>query len=603
MIRAFELSGFQSYREPARVELDDHITFLAGRNDVGKSALLRALRLFVERQSGATSDARFTFECEISAEELNAAIPSPEPGMGDGHAVRRTEITTRPTHTVVAEFVPAGLAGTTIEAGQLQPVRLEFVEAGLRARGLPGHTIGWEGSWSSTGATLTNEFLDVVRRRIATVTFITPRQIVQGPRPLAPNPRLAPNAGNLAEVLLFLYLNERLNVFARVEQFIVEAFPQIRGVAVPQDPSQIGQMYGEPMITYRHSDEMIPLRDCGSGVEQMLALAVAVLTTTEPRVVLIDEPQAYLHPHAERSLLALLREQDEHQYVIATHSHQLLAAYPLSHARLVTIDGGRTRIAAPSQPADVLDDLGVTAADLWLNDHVLWVEGPSEEVIFEVLLGADAHRGVEVRRIPQGASRLAARSPKKTAQFYEFCQGVSAAVAPLPVKMRFLFDRDEKDDAFREAVKVASADRADFLGVREIENLFLDTDLIWAVVHDRCIELGLEPPTCDAVRERLKELLGADENRDLYPDGLPDAAVPQEVVKGSAVLGALFWEYLTSEYRKVEDGEVFAVRAKTDRSQLLDPLVSVLRRLMDDPGYEPADLRDDTARGTRTSRL
>ena len=52
----------------------------------------------------------------------------------------------------------------------------------------------------------------------------------------------------------------------------------------------------------------------------MLALAVGVLTATEPQLFLIDEPQAYLHPAAERSMLSLLESHPQHQYIIATHS-------------------------------------------------------------------------------------------------------------------------------------------------------------------------------------------------------------------------------------------------------------------------------------------
>ncbi len=40
------LSGFQSYWRPETVEFDSGLTLLAGKNDVGKSALLRALSVF-----------------------------------------------------------------------------------------------------------------------------------------------------------------------------------------------------------------------------------------------------------------------------------------------------------------------------------------------------------------------------------------------------------------------------------------------------------------------------------------------------------------------------------------------------------------------------
>src|SRR5262245_52556075 len=51
-----EIRGYQSYRESQAIELDPQLTLIAGRNDVGKSALLRVLRLFTEPQVGPHED-------------------------------------------------------------------------------------------------------------------------------------------------------------------------------------------------------------------------------------------------------------------------------------------------------------------------------------------------------------------------------------------------------------------------------------------------------------------------------------------------------------------------------------------------------------------
>src|SRR5260370_24023779 len=66
------LRGFQSYGEEQVVDIDDHVTLLAGRNNVGKSAFLRALQLPVLRQEGVSDHFQITYRWAISAVDLSS---------------------------------------------------------------------------------------------------------------------------------------------------------------------------------------------------------------------------------------------------------------------------------------------------------------------------------------------------------------------------------------------------------------------------------------------------------------------------------------------------------------------------------------------------
>src|ERR1700733_1407406 len=69
-LQRIALQGFQSYGEEQTVEIDQHLTLLAGRNNVGKSALLRALQIPVERQEGVAADFSITYTWSVSAEDI-----------------------------------------------------------------------------------------------------------------------------------------------------------------------------------------------------------------------------------------------------------------------------------------------------------------------------------------------------------------------------------------------------------------------------------------------------------------------------------------------------------------------------------------------------
>ena len=68
------LAGFQSYRDEQRVRLEPDVTFLVGRNNVGKSALLRALLLWRESQEGIAEGFRLTYRWTIEREVLEQVI-------------------------------------------------------------------------------------------------------------------------------------------------------------------------------------------------------------------------------------------------------------------------------------------------------------------------------------------------------------------------------------------------------------------------------------------------------------------------------------------------------------------------------------------------
>lgn len=60
-LAAVALTGYQSYRKPVKVAFEDDLTVVAGRNDVGKSALLRAMRVFSDQLEGVRPDFEITF--------------------------------------------------------------------------------------------------------------------------------------------------------------------------------------------------------------------------------------------------------------------------------------------------------------------------------------------------------------------------------------------------------------------------------------------------------------------------------------------------------------------------------------------------------------
>jgi energy-coupling factor transporter ATP-binding protein EcfA2 len=568
----FSVTDFQSYGPRQTLRLDDHITFLAGRNDVGKSALLRALRIPVVQPEGIGDAFEAQYSWHVPTETVAAAFAAADP-----------------TIDLSSEF--QGPATTTLEATltftstRVDPNRRLFVTRVAlpdlpfgAAASPPGSSGGWNAGPLANGTIGVGAITQLAHHLAAGTLHIAPRRADLSARSYFPGRPLDDDASNLMDALLTVQ-NTRRDIALALDELLREAFPQVSHVLVPprQESGSSGFM-GEVTVHYGGSAERaVPLRHCGTGVEQILALGLAVLTSAPGRLILIDEPQAHLHPHAERVLFDLLERHPEHQYVIATHSHTMLSEATLDRARLISMPEGRSVISDVTALTDVVDELELTPADLWLADRIIWTEGPSDVKVVEHLLQRSAAltRSTTVVRELPGASRFAAGKEAKASASYRLLTELSEAVAPLRTDMVFLFDADEKTVSEREAIERASGGRARFLPVRELENLFLSATVIQPVLAERAQALGLSVPTTDDVESAIDELVAQLDDSALYPKR--NAKEPsRQRVKGSAVLNRLFQRYAASEYGKVADVAALTASALLNEPEALDPLAKAL---------------------------
>jgi hypothetical protein len=143
--------------------------------------------------------------------------------------------------------------------------------------------------------------------------------------------------------------------------------------------------------------------------------------------------------------------------------------------------------------------------------------------------------------------------------------------------MAFLFDGDEKREELRTRISAATGERAHFLEVRELENLFLSALAIHSVLAQLCSEVGLPVPGQAEVDAHLNEILGLLGDRALYPSGASHSDSSRVV--GSEVLRRLYWKWALTEYDKVRDGVHLALEIKSKAPERLRPLTSIVENL------------------------
>jgi hypothetical protein len=82
-------------------------------------------------------------------------------------------------------------------------------------------------------------------------------------------------------------LSNKRETFSAVERVVTDVFPEFK--FVNPEKSQNGVTV---TLTRRDSNESIPLTHCGTGVEQVLAIAAFVLDSAPGTILLLDEPHS-----------------------------------------------------------------------------------------------------------------------------------------------------------------------------------------------------------------------------------------------------------------------------------------------------------------------
>ncbi|TBY02084.1 ATP-dependent nuclease [Rhizobium laguerreae] len=158
-------------------------------------------------------------------------------------------------------------------------------------------------------------------------------------------------------------------------------------------------------------DQFEPRRN-GLGLNNILFIAIlieqfrkrAAAGKSAGELILVEEPEAHLHPQLQSTLVAAMRELP-FQVIATTHSTQVTSKAPLSSFVMMTQRPGmapavRTPLSAPLlMPADRNDlerYLDATKSNLLFARRVMLVEGAAEQILLPPLvkrvLGIDMER-------------------------------------------------------------------------------------------------------------------------------------------------------------------------------------------------------------------
>lgn len=126
--------------------------------------------------------------------------------------------------------------------------------------------------------------------------------------------------------------------------------------------------------------------------------------SNEVSIICVEEPESYLHPHQQRELAAYLGRTLQGQVILTSHSPFIVSEFsPNSIIRLFKSENHDTLVASNGCSEVIaagIDDFGyrmsVIPAEAFFSDCVVLVEGPSEMIFYKTLA---KQIGIELDRL------------------------------------------------------------------------------------------------------------------------------------------------------------------------------------------------------------
>lgn len=244
----------------------------------------------------------------------------------------------------------------------------------------------------------------------------------------------------------------------------------------------------------------------GYGLLQILQILATIYLycPKQCNVILLDEPDAHLHPDLQKQLLDTLREiKDELgvQIIMATHSIHIIQNADCSEV----IPVSKKQDVRPIASKDDLDDCIVSVDSYYLGkaiirNKVIFIEDRNIDIIkyFDKLMETNIFTGYNSYDIVKGIG-------KDSKQPYEIKTYLSNK--GYDIKVCFVVDRDGLPDDYVNLLKAEAERRNVILYVldkHEIENYVLKPDLIHTCLVKNNEDNLDTIPSIDKIKEKLK---------------------------------------------------------------------------------------------------
>lgn len=355
--------------------------------------------------------------------------------------------------------------------------------------------------------------------------------------------------------------------------------------------------------TVKNQELSFSLDECGTGVGQVIAILYVLVTSRETsKTILIDEPNSFLHPLASQKLIQILNDFPEHQYIISTHSPEIVTASKPSTITMLNYVDGETKIeqidlSSAKGVKKVFVDLGIKPSTFAFANNILWVEGSTEVKAFSKILEHANINNVVIKPTVPSEFRQNKKRFENVRHIFKLHEEISGTNSVVSPKMTILLDKEiGKEQENTDLIREFGEDKFNFLPRAMYENYLLDSEAITFVLNfTKETDDFNDTPSEDKISNKKisskkveKFIEDAKNNKDFLLDELKNKELTEnewlEKVDGAKLLDNLFKEFLGKPFgyapHKVEYGEKLTEWLLENKPEQLEELKEFLLKIL-----------------------
>ncbi|MBI5053564.1 MAG: AAA family ATPase [Chloroflexi bacterium] len=598
-ISRFHIKNYKSFVESGDISLTSGFNVIVGKNNVGKTALAETLSLQFNSNPHRS----------LKTIPIRGMSPIPTSQIEIWFEMEQNEFIDLVKTFSPKFFIPLPSSINAKTANEMFlnaimnkiEIKTVFQDATFISASLPKYgdvvsssVLGYEIAPSEIQPKVTNVYnvtqellpftlAKIIRDRIY---FFKAERINLAEDQMGINTSLKANASNLASVLHLLQSKNPAR-FMRLNELLSTIFPEIKQVTVPPISNERASILVWAIDPNSERDDLaMSLSESGTGIGQVLAMLYVVITSDHPHIIVIDEPQTFLHPGAIHKLIEILGQYPQHQYIITTHSPTVVTSANPQTLLLVKKNDAESVVETinvqETQSLRIyLSEIGARLSDVFGADSVLWVEGRTEELCFPLLLSRIAKHqllGTTIVGVQQTGDLLG----KHARAVYEIYTRLSKGQGLLPPAIGFIFDQEGRSPEEQDDLKRQSKDKVHFLPRRMYENYLLNPEAIVSVMSAIS---GFSEMTINV--DEIKKWLEKNQGNKEYFKGVGGEKNPayifrHEDIHGAEVLKDMFNEFSGGRfpYDKIEHGVALTIWLIEHSPNNLEELANFIKNVL-----------------------
>lgn len=247
--------------------------------------------------------------------------------------------------------------------------------------------------------------------------------------------------------------------------------------------------YKTVLIDRDMSHKEIDILSCGTGLQSMMILSILQtyikMMDDSNLILLIEEPEVYLHPSLQRKMInTLVKISKKNQVLLTTHSAIIISKIDQQNIHCINKVRGVSSFMEATATT-IIEELGIQVSDILNKNAVLFVEGKDDNNLFTALINKVAlNRGLDSNFILKEFDIIQTDGYDKM-EFYANAKVLHKDVVKTPYWV--LTDSDGEEIPIRKASLVKKgtdngvmidAERIKVLFEYAIESYFLDPTIL-----------------------------------------------------------------------------------------------------------------------------